>query len=78
MVVSKVKTYSIAGEDGKVERGDVIDELGKDDHNKASLTIQHTFYSTCTFSILLVFDTNFSSHDLASFTEKYFFLPTTT
>lgn len=44
VVVSKVKTYSIAGEDGKVERGDVIDELGKDDHNKASLTIQHTFY----------------------------------
>ena len=28
VVVSKVKAYSIAGEDGKVERGDVIDELG--------------------------------------------------
>ena len=30
VVVSKVKAYSIAGEDGKVERGDVIDELGKE------------------------------------------------
>lgn len=30
MVVSKVKAYSIAGEDGKIERGDVIDELGKE------------------------------------------------
>ena len=29
VVVSKVKEYSIAGEDGKVERGDVIDELGR-------------------------------------------------
>ncbi len=27
IVVSKVKNYSIAGEDGKVEKGDVIDEL---------------------------------------------------
>ena len=30
VVVSKVKAYSIAGEDGKIERGDVIDELGKE------------------------------------------------
>ena len=29
VVVSQVKAYSIAGEDGKVERGDVIDELGR-------------------------------------------------
>ena len=29
VVVSKVKAYSIAGEDGKIERGDVIDELGR-------------------------------------------------
>ena len=25
-----MKAYSVAGEDGKVERGDVIDEVGKE------------------------------------------------
>jgi hypothetical protein len=28
VIVSKVKHYSVAGEDGKCERGDVVDELG--------------------------------------------------